>query len=265
MARFFAAAAVWGRLLLRDVPDPDCWNPERLAYWDETFLDGVSRLALTGEKIRSTAELDAALAASRRPPGIRQLWIHEDRLGDALLRWRAAPGTRPSAGSTTSGPPAPSTRWRAPAAVAAVAAAAFLAGYAMSPSGPAQQIPPSMNQDAARVFIATPQPVTAAATPPAAARGSGGVPLRVAAAAQAARPRGIARYAVQVGTFANPGDADRVRHRLLRKGYFVMVLRRGPWSQVVTLPYATRALAEGVVRGLKASGIAPATVTWTAQ
>lgn len=261
MATFFAAAAVWGRLFLRDIPDAESWNPERVAYWDETYLDGVSRLALAGEKIRTAAELNAVIAASRRPPGLRPLWIHEELLGEALLRWQGAPA------------PATTWRWRVPAAFAAAVAAAFLAGHALGVPEPPRQSPPLQNQSGARGETAAPARFVAAASTgspmvrPDAGR-TGAAPARVADAAQAAqpvRPRAIARYAVDIGTFASSDAADRMRHLVLRKGYVVVVLRRGGLSSVVTPPYATRAQAEDIVRGLKASGIPHATVTGMVQ
>ena len=261
MSRFFAAAAVWGRLVLRDIRDADSWNPERVAYWDETYLDGVSRLALAGEKVRSVPELDTAVAASRRPPGIRPLWIHEELLEEALLRWQ----TR-----SASARPATVWRWRAPAVFAAAVAAAFLAGHALSVS-PQRQSPRLLPENATSVETAAPARLAAAAPggslvtrPPQ----SGAAAARVAAAAQAAPTvpsRAVARYTVDVGTFASSDAADRMRHQLLRKGYVVVVLRRGGRSRVVTPPYATRTLADDVARGMKASGISRAAVTGTEQ
>lgn len=257
VSRFFAAAAVWGRLVLRDIRDADSWNPERVTYWDETYLDGVSRLALAGEKVRSATELDAAVAASGRPPGIRPLWIQEELLGEALLRWQA-----------TSAParPASAWRWRAPAAFATAVAAVFLAGHALSVA-PQRQSPPRLAEDAPHVGTAAQARLVTAASSRSLVirpRRSGAAPARVAAPAQTRptvwRPT-TARYAVDVGTFASSDAADRMRHQLLRKGYMVVVLRSRGVSHVVTPPYATRALADDVVRGMKASGIPRAAVT----
>lgn len=258
MSRFFAAAAVWGRLILRDIPDADSWNPERVAYWDETYLDGVSRLALTGEKIRTAAELNLTVASSRRPPGIRPLWIHEELLGDALLHWQAKPGLTRRA---TAG------RWRAPALFVAAVAAAFLGGRALSVLPP-RQTPPLLRQNASHVETAPPARLAAAAPGGSLLirAQSGPPPARTAAAAQTAptvRPQTVARYTVDVGTFARSDAADRLRHLLLRKGYVVVVLRHRGVSHVITPPYATRSLADDVVRGLKASGIPGATVMGT--
>lgn len=251
MARFFSAAAVWGRLLLRDVPDSDSWNPDRIVYWDETYLDGVSRLAIAGQKIYTTADLDAAIHASRRPPGIRPLWVREDLLEDALLRWDAART------------PARRSPWRARAAVAVAVIAAFVIGRAVGAPGPTGRVPPgSLSHSAAPAATAVPRPVAAAvfdvgnpaADSPAVRRHTAAAP-----------PRARARYAVTVGTFTDPDAADRMRHIVLRKGFLVVVVRRGGLSEVVTPVFATRVEAERVVRGMEDSGIPPEIVTLVAR
>jgi hypothetical protein len=243
VARFFFGNAVWGCLRLRDIPDRGPWHPARIAYWDETYLDGISRLALIGQKVRSAAELDDALTASRRAPGIRMLWIHESLLDEVQRRWadeqEAAAVPR---------------RAHAPAVTAAAAAAAALLVVGLLSMGRTPQTPtplPLPNRQAARVTAAVPGGIArrivgsaVASYAPAAA------PLR-----PAHRPRSGAAYAVSVGTFASFITAERMKHLVMRKGYVVVVVPHGAVSQVMTPPYRTRAQAERVMRGLEGSGL----------
>lgn len=255
MARFFLGNAVWGCLRLRDIPDRGSWDPDRIAYWDETYLDGISRLALIGQKVRSMAEMDEALAASRQAPGIRMLWIHEDLLDGARRRWEAAQGAVVE-------PPRAEPRRAAVSALAAAAAGAAavllvgLMGVGRAPHGSAPL--PAMNRGAARITASVPRNAVAQRIVRSA------VAAYLSAAPQTTRrPRPRAGYAVSIGTFAAL-TADRIRHLVMSKGYIVIVVPHGAVSLVVTLPYRTRAQAEGVMRGLEASGLPARLTAWRA-
>lgn len=244
MARFFFGNAVWGCLRLRDIPDQGPWHPARIAYWDETYLDGISRLALIGQKVRSAAELDDALTASRRAPGIRMLWIHEDLLDEVQRRW----------GDAQEAVVVP-RRAHAPvvtaAAAAAAAAAAVLLVVGLLSMGRIPQTPtplPLPNRQAARVIAAVPGVIARKIVGPL-------VAPAVAALRSAHRPRSGAAYTVSVGTFASSITAERMKHLVMSKGYIVVVVPHGAVSQVMTPPYRTRAQAECVMRGLEGTGL----------
>lgn len=245
MARFFFAAAVWGKLRLRDIPDWGPWNPHRVAYWDEIYLDAVSHLAVTGRKVRTAADLAAALAASREVPGIRTMWIVEDLLDDARRWWEESRERHERR-----------ARVRMHTALAAAAVAAFAVGVASSmPNRPAARIPagPPRHLGAALVASTQQKPgVPGAVQPVAAARAFG--------AGQARQNPSATVYAVGVGTFASPAIADRIMHLIRSRGYIVNVVPRGAASQVMTSPYRTRTEAERVARGLAQIGF-PAYLT----
>ncbi len=247
MARFFFGNAVWGCLRLRDIPDRGPWHPARIAYWDETYLDGISRLALIGEKVRSAAELDDALSASRRAPGIRMLWIHEDLLDEVQRRW----GDVQKAAAVPRGAHAPVVT-AAAAAVSAAAAALLVVGLLGMGRTPQTPTPlPLPNRQAARVIAAVPG-VTARRI---VGRAVASYASAIAALRPAHRPRSGAAYAVSVGTFASSMTAERMKHLVMSKGYIVVVVPHGAVSQVMTPPYRTRAQAECVMRGLEGTGL----------
>mgnify|MGYP002400174890 CR=1 FL=1 len=249
MARFFFGNAVWGCLRLRDIPDRGSWQPARIAYWDETYLDSISRLALIGQKACTVTELDDALTASRQAPGIRMLWIHEGLLDEAHRRWEdaqhaAARPRRAHASAVATGA----------AAGAAAVLLVGLMGIGRIPDRPAS--PPALNRQAARVAAVAPN--APAPRVMRAAVASYAAPATASPAAH--RPRSKAAYAVSVGTFPSSVAAERMKHLVMSKGYIVVVVSHGAVSHVVTPPYRTRAQAERVMRGLEGSGL-PARLT----
>jgi SPOR domain len=236
VARFFFGAAVGGRLRLRDIPDWGYWNPKSIAYWDEAHIDGVSRLALLGRKIRSAAELDDAIAASLDLPGIQALWIHDSVLPETRRRWKASRSTVRNRLET-----------RLPAAAAAVVVGACLAGWALTAQTPAQRVQNVAPQAVQRGN----EPVRQAAPP--------GVALEVPRRRAVTPARA---YAVTLGTFTSAARADRLKHVAQSKGYIVRVVSLGAFSQVVTRPYANRAQAERIARGLLAAGLPARLTSW---
>jgi SPOR domain len=285
VARFFFGAAVGGRLRLRDIPDWGYWNPKSIAYWDETHIDGVSRLALAGRKIRSAAELDDAILASLDLPGIQGLWIHESLAAAAGRSWKTARRTVRNR-----------LEMRAPAAAAVlITAACFAAGMAVAVNAPTKLArapsPPAAPRltesarphETARVIVppaAAVEPSRTAVTRPA-VRPVGAVPplrrpaaiphpamrsafrqVHTAGAARTPVRRVTAAFAVTVGTFASAEHADRIKHLVQSKGYIVRVVSDGRTSQVVTPPYATREQAERVARALAAAGLPAELTSW---
>jgi hypothetical protein len=201
VSRYFFGGVASGRLWLRDIPHDARWNSERIIYWDETYIDGVSRLAVAGQKIRSLAELNDMIAASRELPGTRTLWIHEDLLDEVQRHWK-----KPGA--------AAKRRWhaRGPAMVAAGVAITFITGLmaiAQVPQGPRPVL--HMRGDVARGSAASPgavrrwQPRAAAW-----AVRHRAAPSVLRGARNAADARRTTAYAVSVGTFASATGAGRI-------------------------------------------------------
>jgi SPOR domain len=253
VARFFFGAAVGGRLRLRDIHDWSYWNAHSIAYWDESHIDGVSRLTLVGRKVRSADELDDAITASIDLPGIEGLWIHERLLGEVRARWKQA---RRSVKNRL--------ELRAPAAAAAVFAAAFCTGFfiaAQHPTKFAERRPAPAGRprtDAARPAAVGPHPGRTGAE----ALGRISPPSHLAAAEYPPVPPIRAAYAVTIGTYANQANANQVKHFAQRKGYIVRVVPRGALTEVVTPPYASKAQAERVVRGFAAIGLPAHLTSW---
>lgn len=260
MAKFFFAAAVWGRLRLRDVPERGAWDRGRIAYWDETYLDGIARLADMGRKVRAASDLDDAIAASHQAPGIRALWIHEDLLDHAERRWIGAQEPLPA---ETGRPETARARWRAPAVVSAAVAAAFVVGIMAGGRGPAGFLPSSGPNTEAALETTAPAKLSAytlvkTVTARVAQSVAGTSTL---ALSQIAGSRAKAAYAVSVGRFESLAAAERMRHLVLSKGYIVVIVRQGAASQVVTPAYRTRGQAERIGHGLEGSGIPEEIVT----
>lgn len=292
MAKFFFGAAVGGRLRLRDIPDWGYWKSRNIAYWDETHIEGMPRLASLGQKVWSADELDEAIVASLDLPGVQALWIHDSLLGEARRRWKESRRTVRNR-----------LEERAPAAAALVIAAACVVGLVAMAHGPnqvAQVAPPPLARGHEAVQTLTPplarghetaqahtpplvrrNESTEAFTPPAvpsespsrrvvarerpaAAAVARPIPLR-AHRARAHQPvhRAIrAAFAVSVGTFVSPESAAQVKHLVQSKGYIVRIVPVGTLSQVVTPPCANRLQAERVARGLLATGVPAQLTSW---
>jgi cell division septation protein DedD len=238
---------------LRDIPDGAYWDSERIVYWDETYIDVVSRLALAGQKVRSAAEFQDMLAASRRFRGTRALWVHEDLIDEVQRRWQ-----KPRA--------AAKTKWqvRGPAMVAAAVTLTFAAGLmavAQVPRGPGPLPGPAVDGGHHAVL-----PARAARPDPHFAQ----IPALLGTTAFAITHRGPTpagaggrmAYAVTLGSFVSPAYAGRITHSVRGKGYIVMVVPRGAATQVRTQPYHTRGQAERIRRGLAAIGIVGQVTAW---
>jgi SPOR domain len=251
LARFFFGVAARGRLRLRDI-NGTRWTPQRIAYWDETYIDGVARLAAAGEKIRSPAELAGVIERSLLSSATRPLWLHEELIEDVrrcLETQRAAVKRR--------------RRVRGPVMIAAGVAAALAAGliaFAEAPPDRGQRgaelsvmisVMPAVRVESSRARRAPAEPLV---------RTAGPMARRIAF--KAADIRKAAAYTVSVGSFANAAWADNVKHVVRGKGYIVDVVSRGGVSQVTTRPYRTRAQAERIVRGLEAVGVRALVLAW---
>lgn len=126
----------------RDIANGSEWDSERIDYWDEIYVDGVSRLALAGQKVHSAAELDDIIAASLTAPGIRWLWIHEDLLEEARRHW-----TRPEVAGKSR------RQVHGPAMIGAGVAAALAAGLVAFAEVPPTRAPVVGNQHAAQYAV----------------------------------------------------------------------------------------------------------------
>jgi cell division septation protein DedD len=261
VARYFFGAAIGGRLRLRDIPDWGYWNSKSIAYWDESHIDGVSRLAALGRKIRSADALDDAISESLDLPGIEALWIHERLLAVARGYWKEARRTVRNRLES-----------RAPAAAAAAAVAACLAGAMLTLHGPAHRVADIAPRVVLHGDASAPAPPRRAWTSvgqdggvgphrrPAAVRLAGRLPRTARHGADWRRPRNA--YAVTLGTFVTAAHANRIKHFVQSKGYIVRVVPRGALSQVVTRPYSNRTQAERIARGLLAAGLPAQLTSW---
>jgi hypothetical protein len=134
-----------------------------------------------------------------------------------------------------------SIRWQVIAAAAGSAAGLVLGFAGMGPLRESLAPLPSPNQRTATI-PAAPKSLEATFEHAGVAQASPAVPVR-------RQPK--ARYAVNVGSYADPSAADRMKHLVRSKGYIVDVVRRGAVSQVETPPYPTRVQAERVARGFE--------------
>lgn len=83
---FLAVTAMAGRLHLRDIGDYGPWDPTRIAYSDEQYVDLILG-RIQARKVQTVEELDDALVASRGKPGSIDLYIHESLLSEVRQRW----------------------------------------------------------------------------------------------------------------------------------------------------------------------------------
>jgi cell division protein FtsN len=77
-------------------------------------------------------------------------------------------------------------------------------------------------------------------------------------------------YSVQVGSFREAAEADKLRQQLVQKGYEVrvrlfMLPGKGPWYRVRVGSFAKRAAAEKAARRFRTRERMPAIVTVEAR
>ncbi len=84
--RFFPATILGGRLHVRGIPDWGPWNPSRLEWADEAFVDMLLSKDQADGKARTREELDAIMKEPKRAP-TREVWMHERLVDEARRLW----------------------------------------------------------------------------------------------------------------------------------------------------------------------------------
>jgi hypothetical protein len=84
--RFFPATILGGHLRVRGLPDWGSWNPARLEWDDEAFLDVLLDARQADRKVRTREELEAIMKEPKRVP-TREVWMHESLVDDARRLW----------------------------------------------------------------------------------------------------------------------------------------------------------------------------------
>ena len=205
---------------------------DRAAVEEQAWRDAWRRI--DQELNDELAALRAGTRSLEDLPRVRQYL----RMVDAVERRRAEPAGRSRLLSRGM-----------PVMVAAAAAAAFIIGFIGHETAP---VPKPAGHVTPVVAVL---PKTPTSPPPAAA-----VPTT---APRAPAPRSkVTAFAVRIGTFTNATVATNVMHLVRSKGYLVNVVPQGGVSQVVTHPYRTRLLAEGVARGLEDIGLSAHLTAW---
>jgi hypothetical protein len=81
--RFFPATILGVHLHVRGIPDWGPWDPARLEWQDETFVDMILSEITGDRKIRTPEELEAVMKEPMGPAPTRYLWMHESLVDEA--------------------------------------------------------------------------------------------------------------------------------------------------------------------------------------
>jgi len=84
--RYFPATILGGHLHVRGIPDWGPWNPSRLEWADEEFVDMLLSKDQADRKARTREELEAIMKEPKRAPS-REVWMHESLVDDARRLW----------------------------------------------------------------------------------------------------------------------------------------------------------------------------------
>jgi hypothetical protein len=84
--RFFPATILGGHLHVRGIPDWGPWNPSRLEWADEAFVDMLLSKDQADRKARTREELEAIMKEPKRAP-TREVWMHESLVDEAHRLW----------------------------------------------------------------------------------------------------------------------------------------------------------------------------------
>jgi hypothetical protein len=76
-----------GRLHVRGIPDWGPWNPSRLEWQNETFVDMILSEITGDRKTRTREELEAAMKEPMGPAPTRYVWLHESLVDEARRLW----------------------------------------------------------------------------------------------------------------------------------------------------------------------------------
>jgi uncharacterized coiled-coil protein SlyX len=85
--RFFAAMLLGDCIHVRGIAAWGPWDPSRLHFRDEPSLDLSLKFAVADRKIRTLAELEAAITEFRQGGSLGTLWVHEQLADDLRTLW----------------------------------------------------------------------------------------------------------------------------------------------------------------------------------
>jgi hypothetical protein len=84
--RFFSATVLGGRLHVRDMPDHGPWEPSRLRWEPEEYVE-IMLKAMMARKIQTREELEAVMEEPMGPSPTQYVWIHESLVDEACRLW----------------------------------------------------------------------------------------------------------------------------------------------------------------------------------
>ncbi len=84
--RYFPATIMGGHLHVRGIPDWGPWNPARLDWADEEFVDMLLSKDPGHRKARTREELEAVMTEPKRVPS-REVWMHKSLVDEARRLW----------------------------------------------------------------------------------------------------------------------------------------------------------------------------------
>jgi hypothetical protein len=85
--RYFPATILGGRLHIRGLPDRGSWNPTKLGWADEEFVDMFVGTDPIHRKARTREELEAVMKEPRNMSPTREVWMHESLVDEARRLW----------------------------------------------------------------------------------------------------------------------------------------------------------------------------------
>jgi hypothetical protein len=80
------ATILGGHLHIRGLPDRGPWNPSRLEWDDEAFVDILLSTRQADRKVRTREKLEAVMKESKKAP-TREVWMHESLMDEARRLW----------------------------------------------------------------------------------------------------------------------------------------------------------------------------------
>ncbi len=87
-----------GRLYIGGVSATSSWDPAQLFYWYESAVDLIANPPAGDRKVRTVADLEAAVKSSERGLPTIKVWIHEGLADAVRLLLNANRMTRSQAG-----------------------------------------------------------------------------------------------------------------------------------------------------------------------
>jgi hypothetical protein len=85
--RYFPATIMGGHLHVRGIPDWGPWDPARLEWQGEAFVDIILSPITGDRKVRTREELEAVMSEPLKVAPTRYAWLHETLVGAARPLW----------------------------------------------------------------------------------------------------------------------------------------------------------------------------------